>query len=106
MIDIFDKQICWKKISFSGTTNFYLPQQIINEINTSCIYDKNLTSEHFNKIIIDDYTQGAIKSSIFGITTSSLIPNIFMLKAVDQNERGGFPQNGIPGRIQGVIQSF
>ena len=84
MIDIFDKQICWKKISFSGTTNFYLPQKIINDITINCKYDKSLTSEHFNEIIIDKYTQGSIKSSIFGITTS--IPNIYYYK-IENSEK-------------------
>ena len=60
--------------------------------------------------------RAAISHTIAPVTTpnsqegnraaNSLTPKSLILKAVDQKERGGFPQNGIPGLIQGVTQSF
>ena len=75
MIDIFDYNICNKKIAFSGTVNFYLLNDVCNNIVTNKeefkeTYPK-FTNNLFSTIIPDIKSKGSIYSAIYGITTIS-----------------------------------
>jgi hypothetical protein len=75
-IDLFSTKINTKKLCFSGTVNFILPQDIMNQLFEfdQTIYPTESKIYQISKIEEDTIVKGSIKSAIFGTTTK--IPKI------------------------------
>ena len=73
MVDLLDDSICKKKISFSGTVNFYLLSDIAKSvIKNYGEYKKNhlqFNNNLLSEIIPDLKSKGSIYSAIYGVTT-------------------------------------
>jgi hypothetical protein len=73
MIDLFDYNISTKKVAFSGTVNFYLLNDICNDVikNNHYLIKKlpKFYKNLFSEIIPDNKSKGSIYSSIYGLTT-------------------------------------
>ena len=65
-VDLFDKNLIKRKISFSGTVNFNLPSDILTNLNSikNLPYYKQAIESQLNKIEIDEFYQGEIESAI------------------------------------------
>jgi hypothetical protein len=69
-IDLFNKNLSSKKISFSGTVNFEKPSDVIDGIlEKTHLYIQNIKLDCISDIIEDNSSKGSIISSILGITT-------------------------------------
>ena len=92
-IDLLDNQISNNKVMFSGTVNFNIPHNIINELNSKL--NDILNIKQIKDIREDIKTKGSIISAILGIT-HAIPPRIFEYNIEPENELLYFisdPQN-------------
>ena len=98
MLDIFNENICKKKVAFSGSTNINLPLEItksfcdnLNQLPVSGIMPKQLLLINYNlfkEIIYDTVTKGSIISSLYGITRNNkLLNNIILYSTKDKTKK-------------------
>ena len=99
-VDLFDKNLVERKISFSGTVNFNLPTDILNNLKPDSgkqtksgksyrtmiqNYDDAIDSQ-LNKIEIDEFYQGEIESAIKSSTQNDKSTNIYY-EDLENNEQ-------------------
>ena len=91
-VDLFDKSLIERKISFSGTVNFNLPNEILTNLKPDPTpnkiieeYYKNAIDAQLNKIEIDELYQGEIESAIKSSTQNNKSNNIYY-KDLENNE--------------------
>ena len=69
-IDMVSNDFMSRRVSFSGTVNFYEPVKILKEIVDDSEIKYDFIETQLSDIISDDYSNGAIETAFFGIISS------------------------------------